>query len=225
MDSEKISIDLDSGEKISGILSLAKEPDRGIGVVFAHGAANDMNHALLAAGAEGLSARGYSCLRFNFPYREKGKKSPDPEHRLIRAWCRAADFIRSRTHCNQLIAAGKSLGARMAAQASAQGLLQPDGLIFLGYPLHAPGRKEQLRDAPLKEIQVPMLFVEGTRDPFCDLDLLRPVLKDMSSSHTLEIIQGGDHSFKLPKSDPRTGQDIHESVILTCLTWIKKEFG
>ena len=224
MDTENISILLDSGEQISGVLTLPAGPGRDLGIVFAHGAANDMNHVLLQAAAEGLSARGYPCLRFNFPYREQNKKSPDPEPKLMHTWCRAVEEMKSRTGCQKFIAAGKSLGARMAAQASAQGRLQPDGLIFLGYPLHAPGRKEVLRDAPLRKIQSPMLFLEGTRDPFCDLDLLKGVLKEMNAPLCLEIIQGGDHSYKLPKTDPRTEQDVHEFVIQTSLAWLEERF-
>lgn len=224
MDTENISILLDSGEQISGVLTLPAGPDRDLGIVFAHGAANDMNHVLLQAAAEGLSAHGYPCLRFNFSYREQNKKSPDPEPKLMHTWCRAVEEMKSRTGCQKFIAAGKSLGARMAAQASAQGLLQPDGLIFLGYPLHAPGRKEVLRDAPLRKIRAPMLFLEGTRDPFCDLDLLEGVLKEMNAPLCLEIIQGGDHSYKLPKTDPKTDQDVHEFVIRTSLTWLEERF-
>ena len=224
MGSEDISIPLDSGERVSGVLTLPDGPGRDLGIVFAHGAANDMNHPLLRAVAEGLASHGYSCLRFNFPYRELGKKSPDSEPKLILAWRRAIEEMKARTGCRKLIAAGKSLGARMVAQASDQDLLRPDGLIFLGYPLHAPGRKEVLRDAPLRKIQVPLLFVEGTRDPFCDLDLLKGVLQELGAPVTLEIIQEGDHSYKLPKSDPRTEQDIHEFVIQTSIAWLKERF-
>ncbi len=225
MTAKKVSIPTGPGEKISGRLSLPKNQDRGQGIVFAHGAANDMDHPLLAAVAEGLACQGFSCLRFNFPYREKGRKSPDPEHRLIHAWISAVDHVKKQTGCQNVVAAGKSLGARMAAQAYAQGDLQVQGLIFLGFPLHAPGKKESLRDGLLKKINIPVLFFQGTRDPFCDLDLLKPVLKSMAAPPPLEIIQGGDHSLNLPKSDPRPQADIHGRVIKTCQEWLKDNLG
>jgi len=121
-----------------------------------------------------------------------------------------------------LVAVGKSLGARIASKAVANGDIFPDRLIFLGYPLHAPDKKELLRDAHLHDIKVPMLFFEGTRDPFCDLTLLSAVFEKLTSPRELEIINGGDHSFCLPESDPRTEKDVHDQIVTKCLAWLQQ---
>ena len=101
---------------------------------------------------------------------------------------------------NRIIAVGKSMGGRVASQMVAEGLMDVAGLIFLGYPLHAPGKKDQLRDAHLYRIRVPMLFFAGSKDPLCNMDKLNTVLDNLPSYHDLEIIEGGNHSFNLPKS-------------------------
>ncbi len=224
MNSQTVSIALDTKDTISGILSApdTPHPNSTTGIVFAHGAANDMHNPVIAAVADGLAREGFTCLRFNFPYREKNKKSPDPEHRLVHAWQQAIAFLENKeSHgCTTIIAAGKSLGARIAAQAAAAGEIHPDRLIFLGYPLHAPGKKEKLRDAHLYKIPIPMLFFEGTRDPFCDLSILEKVFEKLTNHRILEIIDKGDHSFKLPKSDPRPEQAVHDQIIEKCLEWI-----
>lgn len=222
MTEKNLSIELDTRDGVSAVLSLpgAGEPFRNTGIAVAHGAANDMNHPMIRAFARGLAEKGFSCLRFNFPYREKQKKSVDPEHRLIHTWACALDCLEKETGCRRLIAAGKSLGARMAAQGTAQGAIRPEGLIFLGYPLHAPGRKEVLRDAPLYRIAVPMLFFEGTRDPFCDLNRFSTVFSQITAPKTLQVIENGDHGFDLPKSDPTSAEEIHRRIVSVSGDWL-----
>ncbi len=221
---ETVSIPVIDDESVSGILATPVNANANTrtGLVFAHGMANDMNHPTIKGVAEGLTAQGFTTLRFNFPYREKGRRSADPEHKLIKAWQSAIDFLAQRTKNTPatLVAVGKSLGARIASTAVANGDICPDRLIFLGYPLHAPGRKESPRDAHLYGIRTPMLFFEGTRDPFCDLDLLAAVLERITAPRALEIIEGGDHSFNLPKSDPRTDTDVYDQVIRKCVAWL-----
>jgi len=221
-----VTITLTGQESVSGILT---EPDHlnensSTGIVFAHGMSNDMTHPSLQGVAQGLADLGYITLRFNFPYKDKGRKSADPEHRLIACWQAAMDHMvhHSGHSVDTVVAAGKSLGARIASLAAANGDISPHRLIFLGYPLHAPGRKEQLRDAHLYDITVPMLFFEGTRDPFCDLNLLAGVIDRLPSSVTLEIIQGGDHGFKLPASDPREPTEIHRCIVEKCHQWLSR---
>lgn len=223
MISKEIRIELKTKESVSGVLSVPdNETDRlDTGIVFAHGAANDMNNPLIRAVARGLCGKGYTCLRFNFSYREKQKKSVDPEHLLVNAWQQALGVIEAEPQLHRVVAAGKSLGARIAAQACAAGEIEPDGLIFLGYPLHAPGRKDKLRDAPLYEVKQPMLFFEGTRDPFCDLALLGPVLERCNASTTLEIIEDGDHSLQLPKARSDGQAGVHQAITDTGAEWIQ----
>lgn len=224
MNLETVSIPVNDDESVSGILAapVTANANTRTGLVFAHGMANDMNHPTIKGVAEGLAAQGFTTLRFNFPYREKGRRSADPEHKLIKAWQSAIDFLADRTDNSlaTLVAVGKSLGARIASTAVANGDIHPDRLIFLGYPLHAPGKKDSPRDAHLYGIRTPMLFFEGTRDPFCDLDLLATVLARLTAPRALEIIEEGDHSFSLPKSDPRTDRDVNDQVIKKCVEWL-----
>jgi len=216
---QNITIPLNTGDTVSAVLHTPDQPVR-IGVVIAHGAANDMNNPLIKFLAEGLAEKGLTCLRFNFLYRELQKKSVDPEHRLVHSWQQAMACMRDIIGSGLIIAAGKSLGARIAAQAAAAGEIAPERLIFLGYPLHAPGRKDKLRDAPLYKIQQPMLFFEGTRDPFCDLSLMETVIKKITVPTRLEIIDNGDHSFGLPKSDPRPPNEVYTRIVDDCMDWI-----
>lgn len=227
MKNENVSIAVSDDDSVSGVVCAPDKSNENssTGLIFAHGAANDMHHPSIAAVAEGLAEVGYITLRFNFPYREKGRKSPDPEHRLVNAWQRAVDYFRNGAgrECSRIIAVGKSLGGRIAAQAVSEGEIDPDALIFLGYPLHAPGKKDRLRDAHLYKIDVPMLFFEGTRDPFCDLGKLEGVFDKLSCQRELEIIEGGDHSFNLPKSDPRSDMEVHLQVISKCHEWLQSQ--
>lgn len=224
MISENRSIDLDGRDRVSAVLSgpdLASE-SREIGLIFAHGAGNDMHNPLIVAVSEGLAAEGFTTLRFNFPYKEKGKKSPDSQTRLIHTWQRAWQTMQGndRFPVRQIIAVGKSMGGRVASQMVAEDRMQAAALIFLGYPLHAPGRKERLRDAHLYRIEVPMLFFAGTRDPLCNLDKLKSVSKRLHCPHDLEIIDGGNHSLALSKSAVRTPTDVTNQITAKCLTWI-----
>ena len=224
---ETVSIPVTQDESVSGILAAPDTLNHNstTGLVFAHGMANDMNHPSISGVAEGLAKLGFITLRFNFPYREKGRKSADPEPRLIKAWQSAMAFLRDKPGAplKTLVAVGKSLGGRIASMAVASNAITPDRLIFLGYPLHAPGRKEKLKDAHLYGITVPMLFFEGTRDPFCDLGLLQTVFNRLTSPRELEIIENGDHSFNLPKSDPRKNTDVHEQIVKKCQEWLSKK--
>ena len=154
------------------------EAGRTAAVIVAHGAGNDMHTPLLVHFSAGLCRAGYLGLRFNFPYMEKGRKAPDPQEKLVRTWQAAFEFVKNHPQFGtpRIVAAGKSMGGRIASQMAADGLISPKALVFLGYPLHPPGRKEQLRDAHLYRINIPMLFFAGTRDALCDLDLLKPVV-------------------------------------------------
>ena len=225
MISKNLTIDLDGGESVSAILSGPEDAPKTStnGLILAHGAGNDMHNPLIVAVAERLAAGGFAALRFNFLYKEKGKKSPDSQTRLEHAWQRAWEAMQAQKHfpAKRIVAVGKSMGGRVAAQMAAAGRLPASALIFLGYPLHAPGKPDRLRDEHLYRIRAPMLFFAGTRDPFCNLDKLDGVLARLTVPYKLEIIQGGNHSFGLPRSDERTDSDIHEQIITQCLQWLQ----
>ncbi len=188
--------------------------------MLAHGAANDMHNPLLAFLANGLSASGHLALRFNFQYRDQGRKSPDSQKKLEATWLAAFEFIKShpKYRAQKIVAAGKSMGGRVVSQMAAKETLLADGYIFYGYPLHAPGRSEKQKGEHLFRIKAPMLFFSGTRDALCDLGKLKGVLKKTGAS-TLETVEGADHSFKTPKSLGKEEKEIYQQILDRTIKW------
>lgn len=184
-------------------------PEGGPLLVLAHGAGGDMRTPLFDGIADGLASRGVATLRFNFPYKEQGRRAPDPERALRDAWLAA--FEHASGLADRVWVGGKSLGGRIASLVVADGLLAA-GVIFVGYPLHPPGKPERIRDSHLPAIDAPMLFLQGTRDPFARWDLLEPLVERLPDA-TLHPVEGGDHSFRVrgqPKDDMATGRRLGE---------------
>jgi predicted alpha/beta-hydrolase family hydrolase len=182
-------------------------------LVLAHGAGNDMDAPIMLAFAEGLTAAGVACLRFNFLYKEQGRRAPDREPALREAW--TAAFGEGQRRGSPVWAGGKSLGGRIASMMVADGTLDAEGLVFVGYPLHAPGKPERARDAHLAEANVPMLFLQGTADPFAKWELLKATAERLGARATLHPVEGGDHSFRVrgrPKDDEGTGSALGEAA-------------
>ena len=225
MKEESSTIPLDGGETVSGVFTIPDDyaADHSTGVILAHGAANSLAHPLLASVAQGLAEAGYLVMRFNFLYREKGRKAVDRQEVLVRTWQSVYGFLgdHPRYRPKTVVAGGKSLGGRVASQMAAEGILPAEGMIFLGYPLHPPGKKEKLRDAHLYRINIPMLFFAGTRDSLCDLELLRSVLGRLAVPWQLETIEGADHSFRVPKSAGVTADEIHQSITDKASRWLQ----
>ncbi len=223
MKTDKVVIPVGEGKEVSGVLSI---PDGRVkrGVILAHGAGNDMNHPMFVFLAEGLAQAGYLTLRFNFLYKEQGKKAPDSQGQLYQAWEGAYRFLSEHPVYRQehIIAAGKSMGGRIASQMVADSRLPVEQLIFLGYPLHPPGKKDKLRDQHLYGIKIPMRFFAGTRDQLCDLELLRGVLSRLTAQWDLEVIEGGDHSFNVPKSIGTGPEEIYDRMLKRMLVWLGK---
>ena len=176
--------------------------------VFAHGAGAGEDHPWMVRAAKGLAARGIRVLTFNFPYKEAGRNAPDPgavlEEAFQSAWRGA-----TRGATGRLFAGGKSMGGRIASQAAARGLFEPaaSGLVFFGYPLHPPGKPDQRRDRHLPKIQLPMLFLQGTRDPFGSPEEMQALAAGLPTA-TLRLIEGGDHSLVSTKRADPSGQSI-----------------
>ena len=221
-----LSIPVGNTESVSGILSVPENFDsqKTIGVIFAHGAANDMYNPLIRFVSRGLHQAGYLTLRFNFLYKEKGKKSPDSQAKLVQTWQSIYHFLSNHPKFSPqtIVACGKSMGGRVASQMAAEGLLPVSQLIFLGYPLHAPGKKDQLRDAHLYQIKIPMLFFAGTRDALCDLNRLDAVLDRLTAPWDLEVIEGGDHSFRVPKAHTISQDDTYAQILQVAINWLGK---
>jgi uncharacterized protein len=184
-------------------------------VVLAPGAGADMHHDFMQVVADGLTQRGVSVVRFNFPYAERGRKAPDKQPVLEDTYRDVVDSLQT----GKLVLGGKSMGGRIASHVVASGV-RCDGLLFLGYPLHPPGRPERIRDAHLREILTPMLFIEGTRDPFCPLDTLEGARRRFTAPNEVVVIEDGDHSFKVRKSSGRSTNDAWQEVIEASASWI-----
>ena len=179
-------------------------------VIVAHGAGAGMEHPFLTGFTDALNAAGFSTLRFNFPYREQGRRMPGPAAHAIATWRAAVARARSLAPGAALWAAGKSYGGRMASMAVAEGM-EVDGLIYLGYPLHPPGRPEKLRADHLPAIAVPQLFIEGSNDPFIQpLSQFEQVVATCADVR-VQWIEGGGHSFEV-KGHKRAPEAVGASL-------------
>jgi predicted alpha/beta-hydrolase family hydrolase len=165
-------------------------------VVVAHGAGAGMDHPFLVGFCRAMADEGIAAARFNFHYMDAGRRSPDPEASLRAAWNEAFDGVAAMAGGLPVFVGGKSLGGRIASMCVADGM-QAAGLVFLGYPLHPPGKPDRLRADHLQRIEVPMLFLQGTRDPFAKPELLDKVIEKLGDRATLERVEGGDHSFRV----------------------------
>jgi predicted alpha/beta-hydrolase family hydrolase len=169
-------------------------------LVVGHGAGAGMDHPFIAGFCEELSSAGVSALRFNFPYLEAGRRSPGSPRDAIAAFVAAFEAATARTDGRPVFAGGKSYGGRMASMAAAEGM-KAAGLVFLGYPFHAPGKTDQVRDEHLYGLAVPMLFLQGTKDPFADPAVVRGVLKKLGDRATYVPFEDAGHSFERSRKD------------------------
>jgi predicted alpha/beta-hydrolase family hydrolase len=188
-------------------------------VVLGHGAGGDRRTPLLVRFAEALAASGRGALLYNFPYTDARRRAPDPPD-VLEATARAVgDHARGALRARRLVLGGKSMGGRIASQAVAKGA-DADGLLFLGYPLHPPGRPETLRDRHLPAVRVPMLFLQGTRDTFARWDLLERVVARLGDTASLHRIEEADHSFRVPRRTGRTAADVEAEMVEAALSWL-----
>ena len=191
-------------------------------LILAHGAGAPQSSAFMVDFARGLARRGCQAVTFNFPYTEQGRRLPDRAPTLEACFRDVIAAIRARADLGTgpLVIGGKSMGGRIASHLAAQGVADLAGLVALGYPLHPPGRPERLRDAHLARIRQPMLIVQGSRDAFGTPEELRPALVPLGATATLQVVEGGDHSFKVPKRGPITQEEVFERVQDEIARWI-----
>ena len=190
-------------------------PNASAVLVVAHGAGNDMRNRFQDGVSEGLAAGGVSSMRFNFPFTEQGRKSPDRAPVLIEAWRAALAEAASHAGGLPLAAGGKSMGGRMASMLAAE---DPDAfpaaaLVFFGYPLHPPGRPDKPRVEHLGQIRVPLLFIQGTADGLATFDMIQDVVRGLGSTARLHVVEGGDHSFRVRgkrRPDEEVGKELGE---------------
>jgi predicted alpha/beta-hydrolase family hydrolase len=217
-----ITIAGDEGLGVSGLL-LAPPQARAC-YVIAHGAGAGMTHPFMATVAEGLAARDIATLRYQFPYMERGSKRPDAP-RIAHATVRAAVAEAARLLPDaMLFAGGKSFGGRMTSQAQAEEPLhRVRGLVFLGFPLHPAGKPSDERAAHLAQVDVPMLFLQGTRDDLASLDLLRAVVERLDARATLAVFEHADHSFHVPAKSGRKDTEVMQELLDTIVGWIVRQ--
>lgn len=194
-------------------------------VILGHGAGSNQLHPFMRLFASGLAERGFDAMTFNFVYMEQGRRVPDPKAKLEACYRAviAAATQHKKLKGNRLVIGGKSMGGRIASQVAAapESANNLAGLVFLGYPLHPPGKPEQLRDAHLKDISAPMLFVQGSRDAFGTPDELSEVIKRLHLPATLHVIEGGDHSLKVPKSLGLPQDQVYALVMDKIAGWLQ----
>ena len=182
-------------------------------LVLAHGAGGDMNHPQLAGMAERLATNDIEVVRFNFPYKEAGRKAPDRQEKLEACYWAVAKEVSA--SAARLYLGGGSMGGRIASHIVSDGF-PAAGLVFQSYPLHPPGKPERIRDAHLKRIAVPMLFLWGTRDPFATPELLERTIASLPAA-TLHRIDGGDHSLRVRG---RSTADVLDEIVGVISRWI-----
>jgi len=214
-------VQLDDGR--GGVVSAVIAGDPGATtVILAHGAGADMESPGLVAFHAGLAAAGFLSVRFNFPYKERGGRAPDPKGVLEKCFRAVVAQVRgdAALRAGRIVLGGKSMGGRIASQIVAGG--EPaDGLLFLGYPLHPAGQPQRLRVDHWERISCPTLFLQGSRDALCRLDLLRPQLERLKARVLLHVIEGGDHSFKVLKSSGRSQKDVEAELVTVSTEWLR----
>ncbi len=215
---QDVQITVDATHTVSGLFDMPENATACY--VLAHGAGAGMRHAFLATVASELRALGIATLRYQFPYMEKGSKRPDPPalcHATIRA---AVAEARRLAPSLPLFAGGRSFGGRMASQAQAAAPLPGvRGLIFLGFPLHPAGRAADTRADHLAQVQIPMLFLQGTRDELAQLELLEPLVQRLGQRATLKLFEHADHSFHVPARSGRKDPEVRAQMLRTLADW------
>jgi predicted alpha/beta-hydrolase family hydrolase len=179
--------------------------------VCAHGAGGHMNDSGMLKLAEQLRGRGMDVVRFNFLYREKGARAPDPMPRLMDCFAAVASHARAEIQADAFIIGGRSMGGRAASMLAAEGF-PCDALLLLAYPLHPAGKPEQLRDAHLARIKVPALCLNGTRDTLCRRDLMDKVVAGLPGVWTMHWLEGADHGFHVTRASGRSDGDVLNEI-------------
>ena len=217
---ESVRIAVASGS-VTALRYPAAEPAAPLTLVLGHGAGAPQTSDFMTAFAGAFAARGFSTVTFNFPYMEQGRRLPDRSPVLEAAFRAVIAAVRADAGRGRLVIGGKSLGGRMASHVAAAGLDDLAGLVFLGYPLHPPGQPERLRAEHLARIRAPMLFVQGTRDAFGTPDELALLLAQLGPAVRVHVVEGGDHSFAVPKRGPVPQAEVLARVQDEIARWLR----
>jgi predicted alpha/beta-hydrolase family hydrolase len=223
-DAGKLTVSVNDSESVTAMLYPAAKKNRaGVTIVLGHGAGADQLSGFMRMAAAGLAARGLDALTFNFLYKEQGRSVPDPKARLESCYRAVIDAAskHKKLKGNKLVIGGKSMGGRIGSQVAAADSRGLHGLVFLGYPLHPPGRPDKMRDEHLKSIKAPLLFVQGSRDAFGTEEEIKAIIKKHSLPATFYVVASGDHSFKVPKS-VKPQQQVYEEVMDEVARWCRE---
>jgi hypothetical protein len=189
--------------------------------VFAHGAGGNMNDRAVVSTSKALNERGIATVRFNFLYKEKKSGRPDPMPKLKDTFSAVVGRARAEIAPKTMIIGGRSMGGRAASMLAADGF-DAAGLLLLAYPLHPPGKPDQLRDAHLPSISMPVICFNGTRDPFCTPSLMEEVLKRITTNWEMHWVEGADHSFHVSKSSGKTDAQVLDEMSDTIQNWVER---
>jgi hypothetical protein len=187
--------------------------------VCAHGAGGNMSDRSVVTTANAMRANGFGVVRFNFLYKERKSGRPDPMPRLTNTLSAVVEHARAEVRPGRLVIGGRSMGGRAASMLASEGY-GADGLLLLAYPLHPPGKPEQLRDAHLPSIRMPVICFSGTRDPFCTRELMEQVLTTVTAPWEMRWIDGADHSFHVLKSSGRTDAEVMGEIGRASREWV-----
>jgi uncharacterized protein len=224
---EAFGVDVTATERVTAIAYPAPARDRaGITLILGHGAGASQTSGFMVQFATALAARGIDAVTFNFVYSQARKRVPDRNDKLEACYRKVIEAVRDRARRNEdrgeLFIGGKSMGGRIASQVAAADGDGVAGLVFLGYPLHPPGDPEKLRTRHWSAIAAPMLFIQGSRDAFGTPDELRPHMKLLKAPADLVVIEGGDHSFKVPKKAPMSQTQVDAFVLDEVVRWLTR---
>ena len=214
-------------ERIGTVSALVDRPEDALALlVLGHGAGAGMRHSFLESLVGRLCDRRVAVLRYQFPYMEQGRKRPDYPSVLLPTVRAAVAAGAGLAGTLPLFAGGKSMGGRMTSQAAATAPLDGvAGLIFFGFPLHAPGREGTERADHLASVDLPMLFLQGTRDRLAKLELLEPVCERLGGRATLHVVDGADHSFHVLKRSGRTDEEALDEIADRAALWMVERRG
>lgn len=222
MSEVQIKVKVTDAESVTALLYPAAKAKRaGVTVILGHGAGANQLSGFMRLFAAGLAERGIDAVTFNFLYMEQGRKIPDPAPRLEGCYRAVIDAAlkHKKLKGNRLVIGGKSMGGRIASQVAAQDGRDIAGLVFLGYPLHPPGRPEKQRSEHLPKIKAPMLFVQGSRDAFGTKEEIAAVIEKLKLPAKLYVIESGDHSLKVSKKNDTRQQDVYNDAMDQIVTW------
>jgi predicted alpha/beta-hydrolase family hydrolase len=220
----KLTIKINESDSVTAMLYPAAKKNRaGVTIILGHGAGADQLSGFMRMAAEGLAARGLDAMTFNFLYKEQRRGAPDPKAKLESCYRAVieATFKHKKLKGNKLVIGGKSMGGRIASQVAADDSEGLAGLVYLGYPLHPPGRLDKMRDEHLPKIKARMLFVQGARDAFGTEDEIKAIIKKHRLKAELYTVAAGDHSFKVPKSI-KPQQQVYEDVMDEVARWCRE---